>query len=541
MSPSNELDLSESIQAGVTRRSLLRTTAGVVAAGGLTGALGACGSSGSTTGSPGPSTGAEPESSPVRGGVLRFGSQGQSSGDHLEAQAPSTQADFARAWQLYSPLARVDAAFEIEMDLAESITPNKDATEWTIKIKPGITFHNGKELTAKDVLFTFQRMISQEFSGAVMVPELEIPRATILDKHTLRIPCSQPFANFVEVMVSSPFFFIIPEGYDPNNPVGTGPFKYKSFTPGQESEFVRFADYYESGLPYLDAITTLDFADEQSQINALLGGSVDLTDLLSGQAISSLESGGASVVVSTGGGCNLFTMRVDKPPFNDSRVRLALKELVDRSQMNDVVFAGKGKIGNDILGYGDPAYNTALPQREPDIEKAKSLLKQAGHQDGLNVQLTTTALSQGFLGQSQVLAQQASSAGMKIELRELTLTNWFNGYTEYDFSIDYSNAGYILGFAPLVTLKSAAFNETGWGDGKFAKLYKEATATTDSARQTELIHAMQELEYAEDGYVLPIFPPLVDAHSGKVGGLPALAKAQYPCANYAWKSMWLGS
>jgi peptide/nickel transport system substrate-binding protein len=534
--------------AGLTRRSVMRGAAGIAVAGGLGSILAACGGASSSAAGGGGSTGAgasvsgtEPTGAPQRGGTLRFGSQGLSSTDTLEGQNPVTNADFSRLFQLYSPLARLDKNFGIEMDLAEEITPNKDATAWTIRTRKGVTFHDGKDFGAKDVLFSFNRMRAEEFSGNAIMAPLDLKAAKIKDEHTIEIPCTQPFANFVEAMVSSPYFMMVPENYDPKNPVGTGPFKYKSFTPGQQSEFVRFPDYYEKGLPYLDAVVTQDFADEQSQINALLGDSIDLTNLLSGQSINTLEGSGASVVVSTGGTFNVFTMRVDQSPFDDVRVRTAMKLLVDREQMNQVVFAGKGIVGNDICGYGDPAYNSGLPQREQDIEQAKSLLSAAGHGSGLSVQLITTNLSQGMTAQAQVLAQQASAAGVNVQLRELTLTNFFNDYLNYTFSQDYNYAGYVLGEAPLLLLGTAPYNETHWNDAKYNKLYKEATATTDKTRQTEIIHELQQVEYSESGWILPVFAPLIDAHSGKVGGVPALTKAQFPCANYGFRSMWLGS
>lgn len=531
-----------------TRRDLLaRGATAAVAATGAGLLLEACGggsssSSGASSRAGASATpGAEPAGGPKRGGVLKFGSQGLSSTDTLEGQNPVTNADFARLYQLYSPLVRVDNNFGIEYDLAEAITPNANATEWTIRTRPGVTFHNGKSFTSKDVLFSFERMRKEKFSGAEILSPLNLTAAKVVDENTLTIPCHIPFSNFIEAMVSSPYFMMVPEGYDPKNPVGTGPFKYESFTPGQQSTFTRFADYWQTGLPYLDGVVTTDFADEQSQINALLGGSVDLTNLLSGQSIGTLESGGADVVVSTGGTFNVFTMRVDQEPFTDRRVREAFKLMVNRKKMNEVVYAGKGLVGNDICGYGDPAYNSALPQREQDIEKAKSLLKAAGHGSGLSVQLVTTALSQGMTAEAQVFAQQAKAAGVNVSLRELTLTNFFNGYLKYTFSQDYNYAGFVLGEAPLLLLGTAPYNETKWKDPVYEKLYKEATATTDPTKQRDLVHAMQQREYAEDGWILPVYTPNIDAKSKNVGGVPALTKSQFPIANYGFRSMWLAS
>jgi ABC-type transport system substrate-binding protein len=160
--------------------------------------------------------------SPKRGGTLRFGSQGLSSTDTLEGQNPVTNADFARTYQLYSPLVRVDNNFGIEYDLAEEIIPNSSATEWTIRLRPGVTFHNGKPFTAKDVLFSFERMRKEKFSGKEILSPLNLTAAKVVDAHTLKIPCHIPFSNFVAAMVSSPYFMMVPEGYDPKKPVGTG-------------------------------------------------------------------------------------------------------------------------------------------------------------------------------------------------------------------------------------------------------------------------------------------------------------------------------
>ncbi len=528
----------------LTRRDLLikgATAAAMASSAGVL--LEACGSGGKSSGSSAVATSsaAEPAGGPRRGGILNFGSQGLSSTDTLEGQNPVTNADFARLYQLYSPLVRVDNNFGVEYDLAQEITPNTNATEWTIRLKPGITFHNGKSLTAKDVLFSFNRMRKEKFSGATILEPLNLPAAKVVDEHTLKIPCHRPFSNFIEAMISSPYFMMVPEGYDPKNPVGTGPFKFESFTPGKSSSFTRFENYWRTGLPYLDGVVTTDFADEQSQINALLGGSIDLTNLLSGQSIGTLEAGGVDVVVSTGGTFNVFTMRVDQAPFTDPRVREAFKLMVDRKKMNEVVYAGKGLVGNDICGFGDPAYNSALPQREQDLEKAKSLLKAAGHGSGLSVQLITTPLSQGMTAEAQVLAQQAKAAGVNVSLRELTLTNFFNGYLKYTFSQDYNYAGFVLGEAPLLLLGTAPYNETKWKDATYEKLYKEATSTNDKAKQLELVHEMQKREYENDGWILPVYTPNIDAKSKKVGGVPALTKSQFPIANYGFGSMWLAA
>ena len=157
----------------------------------------------------------------------------------------------------------------------------------------------------------------------------------------------------------------------------------KSFTPGQQSVFVRNPNYWEDGadgkpLPYLDEVVITDYSDETSQVNALISGAVDCIDLLSYESIAPLKAGGQEYLVSDGGSWVPFTMRVDVAPFNEVDVRQAFRLIVNRPQMLEHVFGGYGLVGNDIFAIEDPEYDHAIPQRVQDIEQAKFLLNKHG-------------------------------------------------------------------------------------------------------------------------------------------------------------------
>ncbi len=125
-----------------------------------------------------------------------------------------------------------------------------NATEWTIRVRGGVEFHNGKTLTAEDIAYNFRRITNPKkpFTGASLIPGISALKT--LDSRTLRISFQSPFSPFYQ-MLAGYFFYIAPIGYDPAKPVGTGPFKFKSFTPGLQSDFVRNPNYWEHGLPYL--------------------------------------------------------------------------------------------------------------------------------------------------------------------------------------------------------------------------------------------------------------------------------------------------
>src|SRR5690606_20073687 len=196
---------------------------------------------------------------------------------------------------------------------------------------------------------------------------------------------------------------IVPEGYYPKKPIGTGPFKFSSFTPGQESVFARYDDYWRDGQPYVDELRVVNFTDDTARTNALLAGQVDAIESLPYAMIRVIEADPTlRVIKSETGNWNPFTMRVDVKPFSDVRVRQAMRLCVDRDEMITQLLSGNGRVANDMYSPYDPFYAKDLPQREYDPDKARSLLKAAGH-EGLKVQLTTAPVSQGIVEAAQVL------------------------------------------------------------------------------------------------------------------------------------------
>jgi peptide/nickel transport system substrate-binding protein len=213
---------------------------------------------------------------PRTGGQLRAGLTGGSTADTLSPLNPITNVDFSRINNLYEPLVGLTPAAQPVNVLAEEITQNATGTEWTIRVKQGITFHNGKTLTADDVIYTFRQILNPKAPGAAAagLASIDGKGITKLDQYTVRIPCSTPFATLAEALAIPGYSDIIPVGFNPAAPVGTGPFKVKSFSPGTQSTFVRFDGYWQAR-PYLDEIVITDYADQVSQVNALLAGQVD--------------------------------------------------------------------------------------------------------------------------------------------------------------------------------------------------------------------------------------------------------------------------
>jgi peptide/nickel transport system substrate-binding protein len=493
----------------------------------------ACGTS-----SPATSASASASASPRPGGVLHAGLVGGSSSDTLDALNGYTNLDQARATNIFEPLVAFGPDCALQYVLAEEMTPNADATLWTIRLRSGITWHNGKDFTADDVMYTF-RQIRASGEGASSLALLDLKGMKKLDARTLRVPCTAPFSTFPQAVATLQYGYIVPEGYNPKKePIGTGPFEVVSFTPGQQSTFKRNPNYWQPGLPYLDQVIITNFADETSQVDALQGGQVDVVNLLSAASMSSLKSQGKNVLVSNGYTWNPFTMRVDSPPFDDVRVRQAMRLIVDRKQMLELLFAGNGMLGNDIFSPGDPAYDRGIPQRVQDIEQAKSLLKAAGREN-LTVELVTAPIAQGTVQAAEIFAQQAQAAGVTVKLRKTTVTDYFSSnYLKWVFAVDYWYFAYYLPQTANCLLPTSPFNETHWNDPRTSKLYLEALATVDESKRSEICHEMQQIDYNEGGFIIPFFPPAIDGYSPNVHGL-ATSKLGVSLNNYAFKNLWL--
>ena len=470
-----------------------------------------------------------------RGGNLKLGLTGGSSSDTLDPHKSLTYIDTSRLQSLYQPLVQLDAQAQVEYVLAESISPHQGSlSEWVIRLRPGVTFHDGKAFTASDVLFTFQRVYSNDFTGKFGLGPIDLANTRALDPHTVLVRLTKPFSSFAEQLAAFWYnLYIAPDGFSPAKPVGTGPFVYQSFTPGQRSVFTRNPHYWKSGLPYVDTLTIIDFSDNTTLQDALSTGVIQGAGALDGPQIASLAtSSGIKTVVSHSGEIVPFTMRVDQPPFNDVSVRQAMRLLVDRPQLIDSALDGYGVVANDLFSPYDPDFDHSLVRpAQGDIQQAKFLLKKAG-QEGLTVTLTTSAVATGTVAMATVLAAQAKAAGVTVKLSNVPAGTFFGpNYLKWSFAQDYYNYYPYLAQVAESMLKASPFNETHTDNAHYANLYNQANATASPSLRKEIITEMQAFDFNEGGYIVPAYIDVLDAYSDKITGYTA-GKVGQPLSNF---------
>jgi len=362
----------------------------------------------------------------------------------------------------------------------------------------------------------------------------------VVNDHRVEFRLNSPSATFDDSL-GQYTLGIVPADYDPANPVGTGPFTYRSFAPGRNSVFVRNEHYWRDGEPYLDELEILNFNDDDALINALLSTQVDAIGQIPLALLEVIDADPRISILSAETGAWMpFTMRVDRPPFDDNRVREAFRLAVDREQMIEQVLSGNGSLGNDMYSPFDPGYPSHLPQRKQDIPRAKKLLADAGYPDGLTVELVTAPIQSGAVEAAQVFAQQAAEAGIMVKIRQVDTTTFFgDNYLQWDFAQDFY---YTRNYLPQVnasTLPTSPFNETHWDHPEFTDLVKQATGTVDDEERNALIAQAMEIEYNEGGYIIWGHANQADAYQQYVAGLVP-SRTGLALSGFEFRRVWLG-
>lgn len=498
---------------GLTRRGFL-VASGLAA---TTGLLAACSSG---TGSQAPSSSTGPSGSPKKGGVFRIGVEDASAKDNLDpALAFSSFATFACRC-LYDSLVKEKPDGSQFDSLATEFTPNDDATVWTIRIRDDVTFHDGKPLTIDDVLFSIERAKATTGSLASQnIAALEPSGMQKVDEHTATLTLTYPDAFFKQGF-SHPSLSIVPRGFDPAKPVGSGPFTFKSvrsmfFSAERNPE-------YWGQVPWLDAVEVVGFDDPNTaRMNALLSGQIDaMSNVTFTQARQVEATSSLALLSAPGASFEPFTMRVDQKPFTDRNVRDAFKLMIDREQLVKNVYDGRGRIGNDLGWIQDPFYAADIPQREHDPDKAKSLLKKAGY-EGLKIDLWPIPELPWNVSAAEAYAQQAKAAGVDITLqRAADLSSfWDKIYLQATFSQSGYGPNPLSVAAGYALLPDSPYNEAHWSDPKATELFRLAQAAGDEEKRRGYLTDFQQIVHDDSGWIVWGFRDSLQAVNKKFAGL----------------------
>ena len=530
----------------VSRRTLLAATGKIGAALGGAALLTACGGSLSTSISPATQKRgltALASGTPVRGGTFTVGVL---SGGQEENLFPGTAVgtpDYVRNYNLYNLLFYLGENISpLVPGLALSAEPNTSATVWTFNLRDGVEWHDGKPFSADDVVYNFTSVWSKpslDYSSGFLAGLVDFKGVRKIDRLTVEVPLLRAAREFPTIL--SYFEFPVVQAgatvaSTAAKPIGTGPFKFESFTPGMRSVFSANKSYWEEGKPYVDQlIVDSSFTDTTSIFNAMLDGTVNLypslplttaREQLSAKQVQILQSPIAAQSY-------MFAMRVDKGPFADNRVREGFKLMIDRQAMIEGAWSGFGDVAYDLLAPGTEYYASHL-NRAQDIDKAKSLFKAAGV-TGDTFTLPTCNFLPGMVESSTILAQQASAAGIKVNVETTSAATYFTpagGFLArpFGYEVDQPVGSLTAAYLSEYTL-AAPYPDTHWGSqpgGAAAEtLISQAIGATDEATARNLWAQCQQQQFDQGGYLVWGNVPYVDAAANNVRGLRAGAGFSY--------------
>jgi peptide/nickel transport system substrate-binding protein len=461
-----------------------------------------------------------------KGGKLRVGVVG-STNDIIDGQKIVAKADQARLVAGFETLLAFDENFKATntYGLAQSVE-TKSLTQYVIKLRKGIKFHNKTPFNAASVIYSMQRLVDEK----VGLPSYKALKDFIdpspaglrrIDDLTVEVNLKQPLVGF-DATLAGYTNAMVPVGYTGGGS-GTGPYILKSFTPGRESTHVKNPNYWRKGKPIFDEVTIIDFADKPALVNALRSGQIDAAVDIALSDIEPLKTTpGITVNEVSGGAWLTIVMMADKAPFDNPKVRQAMRLLIDRKQILDRALQGHGKIANDLFGFIDETFNANKPpQRTQDVAKAVALLKEAGYSKDkpLEVELAAPDDTGGLIPMAQAFAEQAKATDgiVKITAKAMDSTYWDTVYTKVPMYTSYwSPRAYLAQIAA-----TKGFGETNYEkvNPAYADLYTKATAEPDPAKRLEIIKQLQKFDYEDGCYIIPVFNAFADAFSSKLVGV----------------------
>ncbi len=407
-----------------------------------------------------------------------------------------------------------------------------DPQTLVVDLREGVTFHNGEAFTADDVKYTFDRLATPD------LPSEYPPRLVKLDSLEVASPTQvvfhlkSPDATFIDLLADIDIISkSVPADQLATTPVGTGPFSYVEWLPGESLRFAKYPGYYEAGLPYLDELVYRPMPDSEARIANLLSGDIDVNFDVAIKDIARLAtSEGISVKKVNGGLLGIFYLNLNKAPFDNKTVRQAVLYGFDRAKYSRDFLAGLARVTNTPIDPGNFAYNAEVDTMYAyDPEKAKALLAEAGYgaDKPLEIEILYPVGLEDYQTISEFFQAQMADIGAKVKVTGMELAAWSNKIIkEKDYQIAFDARSL------AVTEPASAYNDTTFtkpGEGNFdgfvaetvpgyAELIEEGLVEADPAKRKDIYMKLQAL-WAENlpGYFVAASPNFVVTRDSVIG------------------------
>lgn len=457
---------------------------------------------------------------PKKGGHLRVGISGGQTGDSLD---PISFSDsfiiLLGAGALYGRLTEVDTDGTLIGALAESWEATPDARAWTLNLRQGVEFHNGKPFTSADVIASIDHHRGDDSKSPIKQIVDPIVSMQAEGDHRLTITLESGNADFPYLLFD--YHLCMMPADAPGQGIGTGGYILEEFEPGVRALARRNPNYFKGDdRAHFDSIELLNLTDAVARTNSLLTDEVDIINGVELKTLTRLQQApGVVINEQTGNKHYMFQMITTQDPYRDNDVRMAMKYGVDREEMLKKVLYGHGMVGNDHpIGPANRYFDTSLEQRVYDPDKAKFHLKKAGL-DGLSVDLATSdGAFEGAVDMAVLYQASAAAAGIEVTVDRVPA----DGYWAEVWRVRPLVASYSSGRATEDWILSSSYltgvpwNATQWSNERFDTLLVAARTELDDAKRREMYGEMQRLIRDDCGVIAPLFANHVEAHNDRL-------------------------
>lgn len=392
-------------------------------------------------------------------------------------------------FNIFEGLVKVDTDGSFVPAIAESWTVSDDAKVYTFKLRSGVKFHNGKDVSANDISFSLQTAIDHGIAGYSEIESFKI------ENDSLIINLKNADAGFVAYLTAA----IIPEGYEENarKPVGTGPFKLTEFAEQDHVKLEKNTDYWGQKA-HLDSVTIKFVASQANLVISFQSGSIDGFSAEAGTMMQ-LDESTITKYQSNSNAVQLIALNNDFEPFKDIRVRQALNYLVDRKEIIDTVNYGYGVIvGSGLIPALSKYYDETLASSYAvDVEKAKELLKEAGYENGFKFTITVPSVYTVHVDTAAVVVNQLAKAGIQAEIKQVDWATWLSNVykgRQYEATIISLDGSLAYPTAFLSRYVSTAKNNfVNFKSESYDKIYKDAVSTVNDEEKVEYFRTAQKI------------------------------------------------
>lgn len=417
---------------------------------------------------------------------------------------------------------------EIEPGLAKSWNVSDDGLTYTFNLEEGVKFHDGTDFNAEAVVKNFDRWANgnvekfpyyqSQFGGYKGEKAAVIKEVKAIDPKTVEFTLFRPQAPFLKNLAMTPFGISSPAAIEKygdkyiENPVGTGPFKFKEWKRNDTITVVKNENYWKKGLPKLDTVILKVIKDNSARLNALIKGDVDLIDGMNPSDIEKVKSD-KNLQIFERPSMNLgyLGFNVTKKPFDNVKVRQALSHAVNKEALIKNFYEGTAEPAKNPMPPSVSGYNDDIVDYDYDLDKAKKLLEEAGYKDGFSVDFWTMPVVRPYMPNGQKVAEAIQADFAKIGVKTKIVTMEWGTYLEklakgeapmyiVGWTGDNGDADNFL-YALLDKDAIGSNNNSQYANDEVHDLLIKAQTETDEAKRNDYYKKAQEIIHNDAPWV----------------------------------------